>query len=78
LLDVQVNAVPSPAVIVGGLKETVQLGTPELTLTPPVHVLVEPELLATVRVQVWLAMGEKTVAPLDAEKVPLPRSPVQL
>ena len=63
-----------------GLKEAVQFGPPDEapTVTLAVHVLVAPEPSVTVRVHVWLAEGEKSFNPLAPDRVPLPRSPVQL
>jgi hypothetical protein len=66
-----------PYETLAGLNEIVQFGTAGFTVTPPVQVLVAPELLTTVRVHVWVAAGEKAFVPLAPESVPLPRSPVQ-
>jgi hypothetical protein len=48
-----------------------------LTVTLFAQVLVRPALFTTVRVQVWVAVGKKTVDPPGTENVPLPRFPVQ-
>ena len=64
-------------VMLEGLKEAVQVGA-GTTVTLPAQVLVPPALLATVKVQVWVAVGEKALDPVAPENVPFPRLPVQL
>ena len=64
-------------VMLKGLKEAVQVGA-GTTVTLPVHVLVLPALLATVKVQLCVAVGENALDPLAVVNVPLPRLPVQL
>ena len=66
-----------PAATVAGLKEAVQVGAGTV-VTVAVQVFVPPDPLSTVKVQVWVAVGEKLCDPLAVVKVPLPRFPVQL
>ena len=63
--------------ILEGLKEAEHVAT-GTTLTLPTHVFVPPALLATVKVQLWFAVGEKLLEPLAVVSVPLPKLPVQL
>ena len=65
---------------VDGLKEAVQLGAKGevLTVTAAMQELLTSTLLAALKVQVWVPVGEKTVEPLPPERVPLPRFPSQL
>ena len=60
-----------------GLKEAEQVAA-ATTVTVAVHVLLAPKLFVAVRVQVWVAVGEKAREPLATVNVPLPKFPVQL
>jgi hypothetical protein len=77
LAEDQVIVEVEPVVMLAGLKEAVQVGTGTV-VTVAVQVFVPPTPLSTVRVQVWVAVGEKLCDPLAVLNVPLPRFPVQL
>jgi hypothetical protein len=64
-------------VIVVGENDSVQLGAPH-TVTEAVQVFVAFNELATVRVQLWLAVGDFTELPVAPDAVPLPRFPVHV
>ena len=63
--------------ILAGLKEAEQVGA-ATTVTVAVQVAFVPAEFVAVRVQVWVAVGEKLFVPLAVVNVPLPRLPVQL
>jgi len=66
-----------PEVMLTGLNDAVQVGA-GTTVTVAGQVLVPPEPLSTVSVQVWAAVGDLTDDPLAPKRVPLPKFPLQL
>ena len=76
-MEVHDSVEVAPLVMDEGLNEAVQVGA-GTTVTVAGHVIVPPALFCTVRVQVWVAVGDFTEDPLAPVNVPLPRLPVQL
>ena len=78
LLNVHESVEDSPDVMIPGLKVHPCPPDEAPTVTLAAHVLVAPEPSVTVRVHVWLVEGKESCDPLGSDRVPLPRSPVQL
>jgi hypothetical protein len=66
-----------PIMIPAGLKEMLHEAAPS-TVMVAAHVLTDPELLSTVRVQICVPEGVTVAEPAGSFKTPLARLPVQL